>query len=60
MAALFVPMLRRYRVPAWWAFALPAIATVYLAFTVESAYQHLRGRGGAWKGRINGPTVGTR
>jgi hypothetical protein len=30
---------------------LPAIAAVYMAFTVDSAYQHARGRGGMWKGR---------
>ncbi len=54
MSALFVPMLRRYRVASVWALALPAIASVYLAFTVESAWQHWRGRGGMWKGRVNG------
>ena len=55
MASLFVPIQRRYGVPAWWSIALPAIASAYLAFTVESAYQHGRGRGGLWKGRVNGP-----
>jgi hopene-associated glycosyltransferase HpnB len=59
MGFLFMPMLKRYRVPRWAAFALPAIATVYLAFTVESAWQHGRGRGGLWKGRVNGPASGT-
>ena len=37
-------------VPAW-GLALPAIAATYVLFTFDSAYQHLRGRGGAWKGR---------
>ena len=55
MGSLFMPMLRRYRVPRWTGFALPGIACIYLAFTVESAWQHLRGRGGLWKGRVNGP-----
>jgi len=31
---------------------LPAIAAAYVAFTLESAYQHARGRGGSWKGRV--------
>ena len=31
--------------------ALPLIAAAYLAFTLDSAFQHWRGRGGAWKGR---------
>jgi hypothetical protein len=34
-----------------WGLALPAIAAIYMAFTVDSAYQHARGRGGMWKGR---------
>jgi len=45
MALLFVPTLRRYRVPAWTSVFLPAIAATYLAFTVESAIQHRLGRG---------------
>lgn len=51
MALLFQPTLRFYRVSAWYGVALPVIAAFYLAFTLESAYQHFRGRGGAWKGR---------
>jgi hypothetical protein len=31
--------------------ALPAIALVYIAFTLDSAIQHRRARGGMWKGR---------
>jgi hopene-associated glycosyltransferase HpnB len=52
MAIAFVPMLRFYRRSAAWGFALPAIAAMYLAMTLESAYAHWRGRGGEWKGRI--------
>ena len=51
MAFAFQPMLRFYGVPRLWGLALPAIAAIYLAFTVDSAYQHARGRGGMWKGR---------
>src|SRR5262249_11933604 len=51
MALAFQPMLRCYRVSPLWGLALPAIAAFYLAFTLDSAYQHWRGRGGWWDGR---------
>ena len=51
MAFAFQPMLRFYGVSRLWGLALPAIAAIYLAFTIDSAYQHARGRGGMWKGR---------
>ncbi len=51
MAMAFQPTLRFYRVSRLWGLALPAIAAIYMAFTVDSAYQHARGRGGMWKGR---------
>jgi hopene-associated glycosyltransferase HpnB len=51
MALAFQPILRFYRVSPLWGLALPAIASIYMAFTVDSAYQHARGRGGMWKGR---------
>jgi hopene-associated glycosyltransferase HpnB len=51
MAFAFQPTLRFYRVSPLWGLALPAIAAIYMAFTVDSAYQHARGRGGMWKGR---------
>ena len=51
MAFAFRPTLRFYGLSAWWGLALPAIAAVYMAFTIDSAYQHARGRGGMWKGR---------
>jgi hypothetical protein len=54
MAVAFQPTLRFYRVSMLWGLALPAIAAVYLAFTIDSAYQHARGRGGMWKGRAQG------
>ena len=43
--------LRFYGLSILWAPLLPAIAAMYMAFTVDSAYQHARGRGGMWKGR---------
>ena len=51
MAATFVPMLRYYRQPAAAALLLPFTAALYLLMTVDSAVQHWRGRGAAWKGR---------
>jgi hopene-associated glycosyltransferase HpnB len=51
MVLAFQPILRFYRVSPLWGLALPAIAAIYMAFTVDSAYQHARGRGGMWKGR---------
>jgi hypothetical protein len=51
MAFAFRPTLRFYRMSILWAPALPAIAAMYMAFTIDSAYQHARGRGGMWKGR---------
>jgi hopene-associated glycosyltransferase HpnB len=52
MALCFAPTLRLYGRPALSALALPAIAALYTAFTVDSAVQHWRGRGGYWKGRF--------
>jgi hopene-associated glycosyltransferase HpnB len=51
MALAFQPILRFYRVSPLWGVALPVIAATYMAFTLDSAYQHARGRGGMWKGR---------
>lgn len=51
MMMSFVPILRFYRLSPLRALALPAIAAVYTAFTLESAFRHLRGQGGEWKGR---------
>jgi hopene-associated glycosyltransferase HpnB len=54
MALAFQPTLRLYRLSPLWGLALPAIAATYMAFTLDSAYQHARGRGGMWKGRAQG------
>ncbi|MER8186778.1 glycosyltransferase [Kitasatospora sp. NPDC094015] len=51
MAGTFVPMLRYYRLPVAGAVLLPFTALLYLLMTVDSAVQHWRGRGAAWKGR---------
>jgi hypothetical protein len=51
MAMALAPTLRFYRRSRLWGLALPAIAAIYMSFTIDSAYQHARGRGGMWKGR---------
>ncbi|WP_411092746.1 glycosyltransferase [Streptomyces sp. 049-1] len=51
MAGTYAPMVRHYRQPMWLAPLLPFTAFLYLLMTVDSAVQHYRGRGAAWKGR---------
>jgi hopene-associated glycosyltransferase HpnB len=60
MVLAFQPILRFYRRSPLWGLALPAIAAAYMVFTLDSAYQHLRGRGGLWKGRVQANVSGTR
>lgn len=57
MAVSFWPILRFYGLTALWAPALPAIATGYIAFTLSSAFQHMLGKGGRWKGRYQARKV---
>jgi hopene-associated glycosyltransferase HpnB len=51
MAASFQPMLRLYRLSPLWGLALPLIGALYTVFTLQSALDVWRGRGGMWKGR---------
>jgi hopene-associated glycosyltransferase HpnB len=51
MALAYQPTLRFYGLSWVWGLALPVIAMTYLLFTLDSAWQHLRGLGGMWKGR---------
>jgi hopene-associated glycosyltransferase HpnB len=53
MVVAFQPTLRFYGASPWWGIALPAIAVAYLLFTLDAAFQSLRGRGGQWKGRFH-------
>lgn len=53
MALSFLPILKFYRLSPIWCFALPGIALLYLSYTFDSAYRHLRQSGGQWKGRIH-------
>jgi hopene-associated glycosyltransferase HpnB len=57
MAMLFWPTLRLYRISPLGGVALPAIACAYLMFTLDSAVQSMRGKGGFWKGRFQATRV---
>jgi hopene-associated glycosyltransferase HpnB len=57
MAIALQPTRSFYRVSPLWGIALPAIAFIYMTFTLDSAYQHARGRGGYWKGRAQARAV---
>jgi hopene-associated glycosyltransferase HpnB len=51
MVIAFAPMLRFYRLSPVIGLAMPLIGALYGLFTLDSAIQHWRGRGGMWKGR---------
>jgi hopene-associated glycosyltransferase HpnB len=57
MALSAVPTLLLYRQPTWLAALLPLAAAFYCAMTLDSAWRHWRGQGGAWKDRVHpGPS----
>ena len=51
MALSFQPILKFYRRSPIWGLGLPLIGALYTVFTLDSAIQVWRGRGGMWKGR---------
>ncbi len=51
MVIAYAPMLRFYRLSPVIGLAMPLIGALYGLFTLDSAIQHWRGRGGMWKGR---------
>ena len=51
MVLAFQPILKFYRLSPLWGLVLPLIGAVYAVFTLDSAVQHWRGKGGMWKGR---------
>lgn len=55
MAQTYMPSLRFYGLRPERALALPAVAACYTWFTAVSAWRHMRGRGGEWKGRYQAP-----
>ncbi|MGB9025558.1 MAG: glycosyltransferase [Rhodomicrobium sp.] len=54
MTVAFYPIVRFYALSPLWAAALPLIASCYMLFTLDSGLQHWRGKGGFWKGRVQG------
>lgn len=52
MAIAYFPTLQLYRCSPILAFCLPAIGLLYSLMTIDSAWRHWRGKGGAWKGRV--------
>jgi hopene-associated glycosyltransferase HpnB len=58
MALSFGPTLRFYRLSSLWGIMLPAIALLYMLFTLDSAWASARGRGGLWKGRVQASASG--
>jgi len=60
MTISYIPTLRFYRLSPFWSLALPGIAALYLYYTIISAYDHMRGQGGQWKGRIHADATSMR
>lgn len=56
MVLSYQPISRFYCVSPLWSLALPLIAVMYMAWTVQSAVDHTLGRGGSWKGRFQAAT----
>ena len=56
----FLPILRHHGAGWWPAPLLPLAGVLYVAMTVDSAWRHATGRGGAWKGRVQGEADSSR
>jgi hypothetical protein len=52
MAIAYYPTLKLYQLSPLWGLSLPLIAFLYNLMTLDSAFRHWRGQGGAWKGRV--------
>jgi hopene-associated glycosyltransferase HpnB len=59
MIVAYQPTLRYYVRSPLWALALPLVASFYTAATIDSAWRYWRGRGGAWKGRLQAQAAAT-
>ncbi|MFT8243459.1 glycosyltransferase [Roseomonas sp. BN140053] len=53
MVKVSTPILLFYGLSPWRGAALPAVAALYLLFTLDSAWAEWRGRGGLWKGEAH-------
>lgn len=52
MSSCYLPMVRFYGLSPLWSLCLPLTALFYAGAVIHSAFQHVRGRGGEWKGRV--------
>jgi hopene-associated glycosyltransferase HpnB len=52
MSVCYLPMVRFYGLSGAWSLSLPVVAVFYAGAVLHSTVQHARGRGGAWKGRV--------
>lgn len=52
MGFCYLPMVRFYGLSPLWSLSLPLTALFYAGAVIHSAFQHARGRGGIWKGRV--------
>ena len=51
MVLSYIPTLRFYNVPKWWALTMPVVGTLYLTMTWTSAIRYWLGQRSQWKGR---------
>ena len=54
MMVSYLPTVRFYGLPAWWATTLPLAALLFLAMTLSSAWSYWRGTRALWKNRVYG------
>lgn len=52
MVIAFIPTLKLYNCSPLWGLLLPIIGLLYTLMTIDSAFRHWQGKGGAWKGRV--------
>ena len=52
MSVCYLPMVRFHGLSGAWSLSLPLVAVFYAGAVLHSTVQHARGRGGAWKGRV--------
>jgi hopene-associated glycosyltransferase HpnB len=57
MIIAFQPILKFYRRPGIWGLNLPLIGAIYTLYTLQSAWDVWRGRGGMWKGRAQAQSM---
>jgi hopene-associated glycosyltransferase HpnB len=59
MIAAYIPILRYYRVPVYYATMMPFIGGLFLAMTWTSALRYWSGQRSTWKGRVYNKTLGS-